>query len=117
MAADQGNAEAQYNLGVLYNLGQGVPQNHAEAARWYRMAADQGNARAQNNLGADVRSAARACLRTTPRRRAGIAEPPSRAMRTRKPASARLYDRGKGVSQNYAEAVRWFRRAADQGMS
>ncbi|MGB7369299.1 MAG: sel1 repeat family protein, partial [Methylovirgula sp.] len=42
--ADQGNADAQYNLGVMYANGQGVPQDYAEAAKWYRLAADQGNA-------------------------------------------------------------------------
>ena len=34
--ADQGNADAQYNLGVLYEKGQGVPQDYAEAVKWYR---------------------------------------------------------------------------------
>ena len=49
--ADQGKPDAQYNLGVMYTKGQGVPQNHAEAVKWYRRAADQGFARAQYNLG------------------------------------------------------------------
>jgi len=51
LAADQGNASAQYNLGVMYRRGDGVPQDYAEAIRWYRLAADQGNASAQYNLG------------------------------------------------------------------
>ena len=42
---------AQNSLGVLYQNGQGVPQDYAEALTWYRLAADQGNARAQFNLG------------------------------------------------------------------
>ena len=49
--ADQGNAEAQYNLGNIYIMGQGVPKNDAEAAKWFRFAADQGYAPAQYNLG------------------------------------------------------------------
>jgi len=49
--ADQGNARAQNNLGVMYENGKGVPQNIAEAVRWYRLAAQQGYAGAQNNLG------------------------------------------------------------------
>ena len=52
LLADQGNAGAQSNLGVLYQNGQGVAQNYVEAARRYRKAADQGNADAQFNLGA-----------------------------------------------------------------
>ncbi len=49
--ADQGNAKAQYNLGVLYANGQGVTQDYREAVRWFRKAADQGDADAQTNLG------------------------------------------------------------------
>jgi TonB family protein len=49
--ADEGNARAQNNLGVMYENGKGVPQNIAEAVRWYRLAAEQGYAGAQNNLG------------------------------------------------------------------
>ena len=37
-AAEQGLAEAQYNLGVAYDTGEGVLRDDAEAARWYRMA-------------------------------------------------------------------------------
>lgn len=50
--ADQGDATAQYNLGVMYFRGQGVPQDYAEAVKWYRKAAEQGVAIAQSNLGA-----------------------------------------------------------------
>ncbi len=49
--AEQGDAVAQYNLGIMYSKGQGVAQDYAEAVKWYRKAADQGNADAQNNLG------------------------------------------------------------------
>ena len=42
--AEQGNAAAQYNLGVMYDNGEGVPQDYAEAAKWYRLAAEQGEA-------------------------------------------------------------------------
>ena len=49
--ADQGDAIAQYNLGLMYAYGEGVPEDDAEAVRWYRLAADQGHAGAQYNLG------------------------------------------------------------------
>ena len=42
--ADQGDAGAQVNLGVMYDHGKGVPQDYAQAAAWYRKAADQGDA-------------------------------------------------------------------------
>ena len=45
--AEQGNARAQLVLGVRYEQGQGVFQDHEEAARWYRLAFEQGNASAQ----------------------------------------------------------------------
>ncbi len=49
--AKKGNAEAQYNLGVMYRAGRGVPQDYSEARKWYQLAAEQGNAIAQFNLG------------------------------------------------------------------
>ena len=49
--AEQGLARAQHDLGFMYDNGEGVAQDHSEAARWYRLAAEQGLAEAQNNLG------------------------------------------------------------------
>ncbi len=49
--AAQGYAEAQHNLGVMYENGTGVPQDYKEAVRLYRLAAAQGFALAQFNLG------------------------------------------------------------------
>ncbi len=49
--ADQGDASAQYNLGVMYANGQGVPKDDVQAVKWFRLAADQGQATAQYNLG------------------------------------------------------------------
>ena len=50
-AAKQGDADAQFNLGIMYDIGEGVPENNAEAVKWYRKAADQGLAKVQVNLG------------------------------------------------------------------
>lgn len=50
-AAEQGNAKAQYNLGVMYAQGLGVRQDYTQAVQWYRKAAEQGDAEAQYNLG------------------------------------------------------------------
>jgi TPR repeat protein len=49
--AEHGEARAQYDLGLLYDKGQGVPQSDKEALRWYHLAAQQGDDRAQYNLG------------------------------------------------------------------
>ena len=51
VTADQGDAKAQYNLGFMYEVGQGVTQDYKEAVRLYRLSADQGNADAQFYLG------------------------------------------------------------------
>lgn len=45
LAANQGNVDAQANLGVVYMTGAGVSQDYGEAARWCRPAADQGDFR------------------------------------------------------------------------
>ena len=50
--AEQGDAFAQYNLGLMYDQGLGVPQDYKEAVKWYRLAAEQGYADAQTNLDA-----------------------------------------------------------------
>ena len=51
MAAEQGDTEAQLNLGEAYHYGNSVEQDYAEAVKWYRMAAEQGNTEALFNLG------------------------------------------------------------------
>ena len=51
LAADQGDADAQTNLGTMYYFGKAVPQDYGEAMKWYRLAAEQGVAGAQYNLG------------------------------------------------------------------
>uniref|UniRef100_UPI0006657566 tetratricopeptide repeat protein n=1 Tax=Haemophilus influenzae TaxID=727 RepID=UPI0006657566 len=49
--AEQGDANVQFNLGVMYAEGQGVKQDDFEAVKWYRKAAEQGDADAQAILG------------------------------------------------------------------
>ena len=49
--AEAGDADAQLQLGHLYESGEGVPKDFTEAAKWYRKAAEQGNAEAQLYLG------------------------------------------------------------------
>jgi len=50
-AAQQGDAQAQNNLGFILLMGQGVPRNEQAASYWFHQAATQGHAQAQNNLG------------------------------------------------------------------
>ena len=50
--ASEGHAAAQYNLGVMHEWGNGVPQDDVKAMKWYRISAEQSHRDAQNNLGA-----------------------------------------------------------------
>lgn len=50
-AAEQGDASAQYNLGLMYDKGRGVAQDDKQAVAWYRKAAEQGDVDAQRILG------------------------------------------------------------------
>ena len=49
--AEQGDRDAQYNLGVTYSKGEGVPQDYKAAVKWFTFAAEKGLAEAQYNLG------------------------------------------------------------------
>jgi len=53
LAADQGDAKAQFNLGLMYRDGRGVAQNDAEAVRWLKLAAEQGDEGSQEVLRRD----------------------------------------------------------------
>ncbi len=88
--AEQGYAGAQYNLGVMYDKGRGVPQDYAEAVGWWRKAAEQGHAEAQYNLGTVYHKGRYAMG---------------------------WIGSSRGVPQDYAEAVRWYRKAAEQGLA
>lgn len=50
-AAEQGNAHAQFGIGLMYDRGEGVPQDYKQAIEWYTKAAVQGDDYAQYTLG------------------------------------------------------------------
>ncbi|MDA8961014.1 sel1 repeat family protein [Akkermansiaceae bacterium] len=54
-AAEQGHVSAQSNLGVMYENGEGVPEDKAEATKWIRKAAEQGNEDAKAWLGINTK--------------------------------------------------------------
>ena len=49
--ASQGNAEAQFRIGIMHDKGRGVPENDAKAIEWFRKAAERGHLEGQINLG------------------------------------------------------------------
>ena len=114
LAAERGNAEAQYDLGECYAKGNGVEKDEAEAVKWYRAAAEQGYARAQYNLGVCHafgsgvgKDAAESVKWFRAAAEGGHAE-----------AQYNLgvcYAFGIGAGKDAAEAVKWYRAAAEQG--
>ena len=80
----------------------------------YRKAADQGDARGQNNI-ARFMKAVGAWPRTMPRLCAGFARRPTKEMPPLRTTSAGFIKMVWNVAQDFAEAMRWYRKAADQG--
>ncbi len=113
--AGQGDAQAQYHLGVmLYDNARGALRDYPEAAKWFRQAAAQGHALAQYNLGVMYYRG-----EGTPRDYAEAAKW-FRQAATKGYALAQynlgvMYYRGEGALRDSAEAAKWFRQAATQG--
>jgi len=113
-AAEAGNVEAQFYLGVMYETGVRGNNDMAAAAKWYRRAAEQGHVEAQTRLGvlyyqgrgvaADLAEAARwyakAAEGGSPRAQYNL---------------ALMYERGRGVPANAAMAASLYERASDGG--
>ena len=112
--AEQGQAAAQYNVGILYEYGRGVRQNDVEAAKWYRKASVQGVSAAQYKLGIMYDN--------------GWGVPPSdtEAVRWYSNAAERghplaqhdlafMYAAGTGVAQDYLRAYMWLNIAVAHG--
>ena len=105
--ADRNDARGQYALGVMHDMGEGVPENLEEAAKWYRLAAEQGNKDAQNNLGVLLENGD------------GVSRNYEEAMGLYLAAAESgnrdavnnigvMYMTGVGVRRNFVKAVMWF---------
>ena len=112
--AEQGDARAQYNLGVLYRKGRGVPQDDVQARQWYEKAAAQGQAKAQYNLG------------TLYLNGSGVPKDYQQALRWFRMAADQgealaqtkigiMYDDGPGVPHDFVQAHKWYNLAATNG--
>jgi len=113
-AAEQGDAIAQYNLGICYINGNGVEQDPVRAFEWFRKGAEQGDTDAQF------------CLAICYDKGEGVAKDHTKAfewwyqLAEQGDANAQYnlgvcYARGEGVRKNLAKAVLWYRRAMLQG--
>jgi len=114
LAAEAGNAQAQFNLGQCYYSGLGLTKDYAEAVKWYRKAAHGGKALAQLRLGESFYDGE------------GVSKDFAEAAKWFQKAATQglpdaqhdlgvCYAKGEGVSRDYVEAAQWFRRAALQG--
>lgn len=111
-AAEQGNTEAQVNLGFAYEQGQGVNQDYEKAVECYAKAAGQGQVEAQYNLGHLYQQGQ------------GVKQDDERAVYWFSKAAQQgyvasqynlgnLYARGQGVKQDYTVAYYWLVQAAN----
>ncbi|MDY6337131.1 MAG: maltose/maltodextrin ABC transporter substrate-binding protein MalE [Succinivibrionaceae bacterium] len=113
-SAEQGNALAQNNLGVMYAEGKGVSRNDSEAVKWFRKSAEQGNSAGQSNLGEMYRDG----LGVTPNDEEAVSWFQRSAEQWDAAGEANLgamYLKGLGVSQDYGEALKWLKKSADHG--
>lgn len=113
-SAEQGNADAQFDLGKCYAQGEHVPQNHNEAAKWYRKAAEQGHKSAQTELGKMYQTGE------------GVQKSDAEAVKWLHKSSIQgdaaaqvqlglMYQYGQGVSQSDSEAIKWYQKSAELG--
>jgi len=112
LEAERGNnASAQYNLGLMYYYGEGVPQDFTQAVKWFRMAAEQGLANAQCNLGVMYDEGR------------GVPQDFTQAVKWYRMAAEQgytpaqynlgvMYNEGRGVPQDLVQAYAWFDLAA-----
>ena len=114
--AEQGDAEAQKDLGLCYGGGYGVTQDYNEAVQWLHKAAEQGNGEAQCNLGYCYQYGY------------GVSQDYNEAVQWWRKAAEQgnakaqsclgsCYENGNGVNKNFNEAVQWYRKAAEQGLT
>ncbi len=114
--AEQGDANAQYNMGLLYALGQGVPQDFKRAAEWYEKAARQGVAAAQYNLGV-IYANGQGVPQNVTEAREWFTRAAEQGVAQAEDSLGYFYGSGQGIAKNYAEAEKWYRRAAEKGIA
>lgn len=123
--AQQGDAEAQLNLGFAYHGGDGVEQDLSRAISLFRLSAEQGNEKALIML--EFEEAAQSIEKTEDKMREVGQDPDmAEAVRIHQVAAEKgdsvaqnflgiAYEEGLGVEKDYGEAARWYRLAAEQG--
>jgi TPR repeat protein len=104
-----GNADAQVNLGALYEQGSGVPKDYAQAVNWYRKAAAQGDAEGEIRLGGMYYDG-----HGVPKDVVQIANWYRKAAEQGNPKGQYslgvLYSNGDGVPKDHVEAATWYKK-------
>jgi TPR repeat protein len=113
--ADQGDAEAQLQLGMRYAEGDGVIQNDKEAAKWFALAAKQGLAEAQYHYGLALLQG-RGVVQDYKAAFSWIEKPAQRGYAKAQYSLGELYRYGTGTAVDKARAYLWFNLAAAQGV-
>jgi hypothetical protein len=113
-AAEQGDADAQAQLGFNYAEGKGVPEDDKEAVKWYKKAAEQGHASSQFSLGVIYSNGN------------GVPEDKKEAAKWYRKAAEQghassqynlgvMYYEGAGVPESYVQAYAWWNIATANG--
>ena len=112
----QGNAEARFGLGLLSDLGNGVPQDPAAAFYWYKLAADAGLPEAEFNV-ATMYDSGRGVAQNHETAALWYAKAAARGHHRAQFDLGMLYEQGDGVPRNPAAAAAWLKEAANGGIS
>ncbi len=112
--AEQGDASAQHNLGLMYANGLGVPKDEQQAVAWYRKAAEQGNASAQLNLGV-MHEHGQGVPKDDQQAVAWYRKAAEQGHASAQYNLGQMYANGLGVPKDDQQAVAWYRKAAEQG--
>lgn len=113
-AANQGDAEAQYNLGCCYYYGCGVSQDYKQAVKWYEKSANQGYSRAQNNLGVCYKNGY-GVPRDYGTAVSWYEKSANQGHMIAQNNLGSCYESGCGVPKDYGKAVSWYEKSAKQG--
>lgn len=111
LRAEEGDADAQAELGMRYEEGRGVAPDFGEAVKWYRRAAEQDHVQGQNNLAVMYASG----LGGEQDYEEALYEPPNKERPAHSITSASCTTVDGAWRRTTREAVKWVRRAAEQG--
>jgi len=114
--ADRGDPNAQFNVAVMYEVGQGTTQDFSEAVKWYQKSADQGMPEAQLNIGSMYSGGK------------GVHQDYAEAVKWYRKAADQglaeaqynlgtMYGNGLGVEENHIEEFKWYLKSANQGFA